>query len=62
MKWQKGEANVLSAIKVTGNRNLSILLKVTIIIYRGIKAGVLEREELGLQSLSKTLYIRSRNQ
>lgn len=57
MKWQKGKV-----IKVTGNRDLSILLKVAIIIYRGIKLGVLEREELEFQSLNKTLYMRSGNQ
>lgn len=59
MEWQKGEANILSAIQVAGNRDLSILLKVTIIICRGI---LLEREELWLQSLRKTLCIRSGNQ
>lgn len=48
MEWQKGEAIILSAIQVAGNRDLSILLKVTVIIYRGIKAGLLEREELWL--------------
>lgn len=48
MRQGKGEANIMSIIDCIGNRGLSILLKVTIVMDRGIKM-ILERGQVCIE-------------